>query len=100
MNCLYWKDNITNKCVIEWIEHGVPVEFDFDPQPFRCKNRAFKKCEAEFIDQEVSRLLHNKYISIIISITAYILCNIVALLQIELDIASRKVGHVFLISFV
>ena len=64
MNPEYWKKHITNQSVLEWVEHGVPALFESFPQPFCCHNRKFNKCEAEFIDQEISRLLKNNYISI------------------------------------
>ena len=46
------------------VEHGVPIEFDIEPQSFLCQNRTFNKCEAEFIDREVSRPLRCNYICI------------------------------------
>ena len=64
MNWKHWKENIENLSVLEWVEHGVPATFNSTPQPFRCHNRKFNKREAEFIDQEISRLLKNKYISV------------------------------------
>ena len=37
------------------------------PQKFCSQNRKFNRCEADFIDQEISRLLKDKYISIAMS---------------------------------
>lgn len=63
MNVLYWKNNVQNESVLNWIEYGVPIEFTNTPEPFKCANRKFNQEEANFLDQEISRLLKLKYIS-------------------------------------
>ena len=64
MNYQYWQEHVTHKCVLDWIKFGVPIEFETTPQTFHCANRKFSKKEANFLDQEVSRLLRCKYISL------------------------------------
>ena len=42
----------------------VGLNMDTEPHSFLCKSRIFSRHEAEFVDREVSRLLHCKHISI------------------------------------
>ena len=64
MNLDYWETHVNNQSGLQWVEHGFPALFHSIPQTFCSQNRKFNRCEADFIDQEVSRLLKNNYISI------------------------------------
>lgn len=63
MNFSYWKDRVSNKTVLDWIQNGVPVDLQNNIQPFVHNNRKFNKVEADFLDKEISRLIKLKYIS-------------------------------------
>lgn len=62
MNLSYWKDRVSNKTVLDWIQNGVPVDLQNNIQPFVHNNRKFNKVEADFLDKEISRLIKLKYI--------------------------------------
>ena len=50
------------KCVLSWIEHGVPIRFNSPPSAFELPNRPMNSKETMFIDHEIDRLLQLRYI--------------------------------------
>ena len=48
--------------ILEWIDEGVPLVFNVEPDPCEFPNRIEGKRQCDFVDQEVTKLLQRKAI--------------------------------------
>lgn len=54
-----WKSITNNVTVLNWLSHGVPLEFDVEPDEFEENNNVFKVKERLFLDEEIPKLEQN-----------------------------------------
>ena len=60
-----WKEIANNTTILQWVQCGVPLDFDVCPLHFEEKNSIFKKKECEFLDKEIPKLVQSGCIRLV-----------------------------------